>query len=285
MSRTLTDISSEMKAQNVETSSREAHSIVSDVSVRMPYLYIQTLCGEEVKVGSISELINNDAREFVMDNIDDKYHIPQEIISDICQLQSSLIYSWDRDAEKYRVEVRMDNNGNISELYVPTESKITEDITVSNMSDGDEVFQNIKKRLRGKMYKIETMELRVDEDILEMSKDYKIDTDIPVYQKKQKFFNELYKKASEENRDIKDDVKAIGILSTFILSVTSIFMYVTSLSSASDALLLASGIGMLFSSIIWMVASVLIMDVFSNAIEAKFFDSNFTCKKITTASR
>lgn len=285
MSRTLTDISSEMKAQDAETDSQEASSIVSDVSVRMPYLYIKTLCGEEVRVGDISELINNDAREFVMDNIDDKYHIPQEIISDICQLQSSLIYSWDKDAEKYRLEVRMDNNGNISELYVPTESKITQDITVSKMSDGDEVFESIKKRLRGDMYKIETMKLRVDKDVLEIPTNYEIDTDIPVYRKKQKSFSESYKKVSDENIDIQTRIQSLCILSTIIFSVTSIFMYITSLPSASDTLLLASGIGMLFSSIIWMVAATMILDILGNSIEARFFDSNFTCKKITTANK
>lgn len=280
MSRTLTEVSSDVATEG--DANPQVDSIVSKVSVDMPDLYLHTLSDDEIKISDITQLIETGAREFLEKNTNN-VHIPQEIVSQVRQLQNALIYAWDTDIQKFRVEPRIDEDGNISELYIPLESPITDDVTVAKIQEEGGVNEVLKKELGSQLYKIETMNLRVDKTILSKIGG-KIEKDtFKIYKKESKSFSESYTEVSEYDADIRKDIQAVSVLTAFLFPLAGAYYYVLQ-NMAESAITLIFTVIFLFSTILWVVWGGILTGIVGGGIKAKLFGDDYKYEELAKIS-
>jgi hypothetical protein len=280
MSRTLTEVSSDVAAE--EDVKPQVDSIISKVSVDMPDLYLHTLSDEEIRISDITQLIETGVQEFLEKNTDD-IHIPQEIVSKVRQLQNALIYAWDTDIQKFRVEPRIDQDGNISELYIPLESPITDDVTVASIQEEDGVNEVLKEELGSQLYKIETMNLRVDKTILSKIGG-KIEKDtLKIYKKESKSFSESYNEVSKYDADIRKDIRGVSALTAFLFPIARAYYHV--LQNMTESLITVTITAIFFLSLIlWVIWGCVLAGMVGDVIKAKLFDDDYKYEELAKIS-
>lgn len=115
--------------------------------------------------------------------------IKDDILSKIQDIKISLESFWDSDSRLYKLLYRENNDGS-SELYIPIKSDKIDDIIVKKIhnSNGEFVAQNIERQLDCPIYKIETMDLYIDQLSNGGNRIYKKKT---IRQKNEKFRQEI----------------------------------------------------------------------------------------------
>lgn len=267
MSRILTEVSSDIATKG--DVNPQVDSIVSKVSVDMPDLYLHTLSYDKIKISDITQLIETGVQEFLEKNTDN-VHIPQELVSQVRPLQNALIYAWDEDIQKFRVEPRIDQEGNISELYIPLESPITDDVTVARIQEEDGVNEKLKRELGSQLYKIETMSLRVDKTVLFKIGDKTEEDIFKIYRKDSQSFSESYTEVSEHNADIRNDLKALFALSAVLFPFARAYYYALH-NVADSSMIIFLTLVLLLSVFLWVLWGVILTGIVGCGIKAKLF--------------
>ena len=186
MSETLTDKCAELQVDGSENS--EVQKIISELKVQNAVIRYTTLRSEGWnRLCSLRTLARRSA-DYVVRKKSSGMHVSDDVKEQLQGLKQELAYAWDEEAEKFRVECKYGEDGNISELFIPLETDISSDFTVQKLYDEDGNFQaeSIKSELGEEMYKIETKELRVNRTS---------NNSMTIYEKTEKDFKQRYEEA------------------------------------------------------------------------------------------
>lgn len=216
MSETLTERVADMRSQTDEEASVEeiAHSVL----VRGDEVFVETLKGREHRFGSIRKIARDSIEEQMKSFQESKdVNVSSDTRRTLEELILSVKQAWDSEINMFRLDYDTNDNGQISNFYIPFDSELIGNPTVFEVYDenGEFVAQDVEDEIGDEIAKIETTDLYVDSIPQDIGR-------ISVYKKTRQTESDLYEDKLSTTTDYDNTGEAVvgwfeGVLASMLI--------------------------------------------------------------------
>lgn len=155
----LTDRAVKSKSLNKKDSKFVSDLKIEDNKIYIKYLeedaWFQLICVQHLPDKTIKD---------VFDFFDDDVFIPDDIKDNLSKIKRDIEFAWNEDIEKFTVDYNLNSFGQIHKLYIPTGGEYLNNIVIEEIYNecGDFVAHEIEENMKEPLYKIESMDLYVN---------------------------------------------------------------------------------------------------------------------------